>query len=234
MPSGIASGTLITSSLRLLGAIAPGETPTANEINDGLGSLNDLLEILSTQNLAVYGAQTESFPTVPGQFLYTIGPGGNWNTTRPVRISGDGICTFSGVDFSVEQIGQAEYDQISLKTLQEPISKWFLYVNENPLGKIFLWPVPSQTVTITLDTDRILTSIADTTITMNFPPGYLLMFKYQLALLLATDYGVALSPETLAIAVSSLATLKRANQKKSRASFDDALMGPGVSIWQTG
>src|SRR5882757_50714 len=127
MPSPTTAGALITSSLRLIGAIATGETPTAAEINDGISTLNDLLENWSTQNLAMYGSAVEIFPTVAGQAIYTIGPTGNWNTARPVRISGDGYCTFNGVDFPVEQIGQGQYDAIGLKTQQQPIVEKLLY-----------------------------------------------------------------------------------------------------------
>lgn len=234
MPSPSTAGVLVRSSLRLIGAIATGETPTADEMNDGLSSVNDLLEILSTQNLAMYGSALETFPTVAGQALYTIGPTGNWNTVRPVRISGDAICTFNGVDFPVDQIGQNEYDAIGLKTQQQPIVEKLLYVNANPLGLITLWPVPSGIVNIGLNTDRILTNVTDVNTVMIFPPGYLLMMRHNLGILLAPDYGISISPEIAGVATSSLASLKRANKIKRRSSFDGALVDSGPTIWQTG
>lgn len=234
MPSPTTAGALVKSSLLLIGAIAPGETPTADEFTDGLSSLNDLLEILSLQNLAVYGSALETFPTVAGQALYTIGPAGNWNTTRPVRISGSAICTFNGVDFPVDQIGQNEYDLIGLKTQQQPIVEKLLYVNANPLGLITLWPVPSQIVNIGINTDRVLSAVADTSTAMVFPPGYMLMMRYMLAVLCAPDYGKAVPPEIAGVATSSLAAVKRANKVKRVMSFDGALVDSGPAIWQTG
>lgn len=234
MPSPSTAGVLVRSSLRLIGAIATSETPTADEMTDGLSSLNDLLEILSTQNLAVYGSAVETFPTVSGQALYTIGPTGNWNTNRPVRIAGDAICTFNGVDFPVDIIGQNEYDAIGLKTQQQPIVEKLLYVNANPLGLITLWPVPSGIVLIGLNTDRILTAVTDVNTVMIFPPGYMLMMRHQLGILLAPDYGISISTEIGAVAASSLANIKRANKERRRSTFDGALVDSGPTIWQTG
>lgn len=234
MPSPTTAGALVTSSLRLIGAIATGETPTAAELNDGLSALNDLLENWSTQNLAMYGSAVETFPTVAGQALYTIGPAGNWNTVRPVRIDGDGYCTFNGVDFPVSQIGQGEYDMIGLKTQQQPIVERLLYVNTNPLGQITLWPVPSGIVNITINTDRVLTAVTDQSTAMIFPPGYMLPMRYHLGIMMAPDYGRTITPEITAVATSAFAALKRANKVRRIVTFDGALVDSGPTIWQTG
>jgi hypothetical protein len=234
MPSPTTAGVLVRSSMRLIGAIATGETPTADEMNDGLSSLNDLLENLSTQSLAVYHSATQTFATVATQAVYTIGPGGNWNTVRPVRINDDPACTFNGVDFPVKLIGQDEYNAIGLKTQQQPIVEKLLYVNDNPLGIITLWPVPSGIVNITLDIDRVLTAVTDATTAMILPPGYLLMMRYMLGILIAPDYGIPITPEISGIASKALADVKRANKVKRRSTFDGALVESGPAIWQTG
>jgi hypothetical protein len=234
MPSPTTAGALITSSMRLIGAIATGETPTAAEINDGISTLNDLLENWSTQNLAVYDAAVQTYPTVAGQAVYTIGPGGNWNTVRPVRIAGNPYCTFNGVDFPITPVGQDQYDMIGLKTQQQPIIEKMLYVNDNPLGIITLWPVPSGIVNITINPDRVLTAVTDQSTVMIFPPGYMLPMRYHLGIMMAPDYGRTISAEITAVATSSFAALKRANKVKRVATFDGALVDSGPTIWQTG
>lgn len=234
MPSPTTAGALITSSLRLIGAIATGETPTAPEINDGISALNDLLENWSTQNLAVWDSPVQTFATVASQAVYTIGPGGNWNTARPIRISGSPTCTFNGVDFPITQIGQDEYDMIGLKTQQQPIVEKLLYVNDNPLGIITLWPVPSGIVNITINPDRILTAVTDQSTAMIFPPGYMLPMRYALGILLAPDYGRSITAEIAGVAQTSFAALKRANKVRRGVTFDGALVDSGPTIWQTG
>lgn len=230
----VTAGVLVRRAMRLLGVIATGETPTADEMNDGLGSINDLLQNLSLQNLAMFGSSVETFATIAGQAVYSIGPGGNWDTTRPVRIAGDGICTFNGVDFPVTQIGQGEYDAIGLKTQQQPIVEKLLYINANPLGLITLWPVPSGIVNIGLNTDRVLTAVTDSNTAMVFPPGYLLYFRYALAILMAPDYGVQITAEISGPASKALADIKRANKVIRRSTFDGALVGNEPTIWQSG
>jgi hypothetical protein len=234
MPSGITAGELIKSSLRLIGAIGTSEVPTADEYTDGLNALNDLLETWSTQNLAVYGSADVTFNTVAGTATYTIGPTGAWVTDRPVRINDSPICTFGGVGFPIDLVGQADYDLIPLKTQQQPIVEQMLYVNDSPNGIITLWPVPSGIVPITMNIDRVLTQVASSATVMSFPPGYLLALRYNLGILLAPDYGRQVAPEVLAVAQSSFANVKRANKTKRTAKYDAGLCSADPVIWQRG
>jgi hypothetical protein len=234
MPSGQTAGELISSAMRLGNLIATGETATADELVDGLAALNDMLEFWSTQNLAVYGRASETFSTVAATANYTIGPAGTWNTTRPVRIEGDAICTYQGIDFPVTQIGPAQYDLIPLKTQQQPIVEQFLYVNDNPLGRITLFPVPSGIVSITLETDRVLTQVSLTTTQMIYPPGYFLAMRHNLAVMLCGEYGKAVPVPVGVIAASSFAAIKRANKIKRIAQFDSMLADQAPVSWQSG
>lgn len=234
MPSGVLSADLIKGALRLTGCIATGETPTADESNDALAALNDLLEIWSTQNLAVYGSADVSFNTVANQASYTIGPSGQWVTDRPVRINDSPYCTVNGVDFGIELIGQQDYDLIGLKTQPGQIVERLLYVNDNPSGRITLWPVPNAIVPITMNIDRILTQVPTLATVMVFPPGYLLVMRYALGILLAPDYGRSIAPEISSVAQSSFAAIKRANKLKRTSKYDAALVCDEAFSWQRG
>jgi hypothetical protein len=233
MPSGITAGDLVENSLRLIGVIATGETMTADELNDGLSALNDLLEIWSTQNLAVYGSADVTFNTVASTATYTIGPTGVWVTDRPVRINDSPYCTVNGISFPITLQGQPDYDLIAYKNQPGQIIEYMLYVNDSPNGRITLWPVPNAIVPITMSIDRVLTQVASTATVMTFPPGYLLAMRYALGILLAPDYGRAIPPEIQGVAQSSFAAIKRANKIRKTASYDAALLdqgGPG-SWW---
>lgn len=235
MASGEISGDLIKQALKLGTIIASGETPTAEESNDALVKLNDLLEIWSLQNLAVWGSADVSFPTIASQAAYTIGPAGTWATDRPVRINDAPYCTVNGVDFPIDIIGQADYDLIGLKTQPGQIIERMLFVNDNPNGRVTLWPVPSAVVTITMNIDRLLSQVADLSTVMTFPPGYLLAFKYTLAVMLCPEYGRVPPDDVKAIAQGALASIKRANKVRRTAIYDAALLGaPGPVTWQRG
>lgn len=234
MPSPSTVGVLLTSSLRLCGAVAVGETPNADEYAQGILDLNDLLENLSLQNLALYTSLPEAFTTVAGQASYTIGPTGAWVTVRPVRLGGTPICNYNGVDFEIDTIGLDEYQGIPLKTQQQPIIEKIAYVNDNPNGTIFLWPTPSQSVTITINPDRVLTQVTDASTALIYPPGYLLMLRYTLAVLHCGSFGIPCPPEVSDISKSSLAAVKRANKMKTRMNYDQSLVSTGPTVWQTG
>src|SRR5512147_1496952 len=79
------AATLIKSSLRVIGAFAPGETPPNHEIQDGLQAMKSMLRSWSARNLRLYFTTQESH-ALTGAAFYTIGTGGDWNTVRPVSI----------------------------------------------------------------------------------------------------------------------------------------------------
>lgn len=233
MPTGIVVTDLIRSSMRLIGAIATGETPTAEESADGLLVLNDLLENWSTEKLSVWGSSNQTFNLVGGQATYTIGPTGNFNTTRPIEVD-SAYCTFGGVDFPVGIISQEEYNLISLKTMQQPIVERLLYVNDFPLGTITVWPVPTQASPITLSMGRVLTSPVALTDTLSGPPGFTKAIRYCLAVEFAAEFGVAPPDMVVQAAADSKGDYKRANMVPVVARYDDALSAPQVATYQRG
>src|SRR5688572_6434007 len=115
MPSPTTALEIIGDALGLTNAVGIDQTLTAAETADCLRKFNDLLENLSTQNLAVYGQTAQTFLTASGQSVYSIGVGGNWNTVRPVRIEG-AYTTLSGETFPAIPMTQGEYDAIAVKT----------------------------------------------------------------------------------------------------------------------
>ncbi len=219
--------------MRLIGAIATGETPTADEANDGLLVLNDMLENWSTENLSVWGSGNQTFNLVPGQRTYTIGPAGNFNTQRPQDVD-DAYCTFSGVDFPVVVISQEQYNEINLKSMQQPIVERMLYVNEFPLGICTVWPVPTQALPITLTMKRLLTFPVTLATALTGPPGFLTALRFCLAVELAPEFGMEASTTVVQVAADAKGDYKRANIPIVEAQYDAALTTPQVALYQRG
>lgn len=224
---------LIESSMRLATVLASGETATADEANDGLKTLNDLLENWSLENLTVWQGNNEQFALTPGVSNYTIGPGGDFNTTRPIRI-GASFTRVNDSDFPLIQWGLDEYNAVSVKTVGG-IPEQYVYLNDYPLGEIILYPVPATASTLFLNTDRVLTFPVALSTVLAFPPGYERALRYALAANLAPEYGVTPLPSVGAIATASKADLKRANRKRIVAAYDGTLLGePPFAYWQRG
>lgn len=228
MPSPITVPTLVNSSLRLLGVLASGENATPEEINDALLCLNDLYENWSTEKMSVWGAANQTFALVPGQSTYTIGSGGNFNTVRPVYIN-DSYTTFSGIDSPVRSVSQEEYNMQSLKSMQQPVVEELLYVNDFPLGRITVWPVPSAAATITLSTARTLAGTITALDSLSGPPGFLKAIRYCLAVELAPEFGTEASSTVLQVAMDAKGDYKKSNQTEVVARFDDALVDSNCS-----
>lgn len=64
---------IITGALRFINAYAPGESLAAEDANDALQTLNDLLESFSTDQASVFASSEAILTFVPGQYAYTIG-----------------------------------------------------------------------------------------------------------------------------------------------------------------
>lgn len=223
MPSPIQARELIESSLRMIGVIANAEAASGDEIQDGLNSLNDVIENLSLENLAVWGGAVETFPLVVNQAVYTIGPLGNFATARPVRID-NVYCTLNGVDFVLNEWSSEQYNAVAVKNIAG-IPEFWMYENAFPLGLIYVYPVPSQAMTISLATATQITSVASPTTTISLPPGYSKMLRALLAVEMSPEYGRPVTDALRVLAQEAKADVKRANQKPAYAGFDLGIGG---------
>lgn len=226
MPSPTTALQLIRDGLGLTNSVGVDQTLTADETADGLRVLNDLMEDWSTQSLAVWGQANQTFNTIANQAVYTIGTSGaDWTATaRPVGISDPAYSVINSVTFPCISIGQDEYNRIAVKGQTQQFPDFYLFVNDFPLGRITLWPVPSAVTPITFSIDRVLAQVAAAGTTLSFPPGYAKAFKYALGVELAPIFGKSIRnyPDVLDIARSTFAHIKRVNSKKRTMVVDPA------------
>lgn len=233
---------IIEDALGLTNAIGVDQTLTADETTDGLRILNDLIENWSTQSLAVYGQANQTFNTAANQAVYTIGVGGNWNTTRPERINLPAYSTVQGVTFPYMPMTQGEYNLISYKAQPGGGTdqlQYYLYVNEYPLGLITLWPVPNAVFPITLSIDRVLSQVVSAGTSISFPQGYADAFKNNLAVKLGPRFGKKMAnyPDIVMQARDSLGDIKRANKRLRVMRCDESYSDAGnfgYVDWRTG
>jgi hypothetical protein len=80
---------IISRAMKDIGALAAGEVPTADEAQDGLDMLNDMIAQWSNENMMVFYRTEIVFPCVQNQVQYTIGPSGNVGATFTGSISGN-------------------------------------------------------------------------------------------------------------------------------------------------
>jgi hypothetical protein len=215
----------ITRAMKLANILGEGQSPSAEQGQNGLDTLNDMLQAWSLDSLTVYQTTNDQVSLVPAQSVYTIGIGGNFNLDRPVQIN-SAYVDYQGISYPVNQINQDEYNLITLKSMTQPLPRMFLYVNTDPLGTLTLWPVPNQALTFTISVDRILSVVASLATTMSFPPGYAKLIRSHLAVELCTEYGRDPPPSLQKQAQEAIASVKKANRTQTVAEYDSALIGP--------
>lgn len=220
---------IIRRSLRLCEAIGAGDTVDgdAKETN-AFGYLNDLLTYWGAEKLLVPYLTTETFSLIVGTSVYTIGSSGNFNTVRPNRIINAFIRDSSNNDYPVDIISLEEYDACTLKTTSARPDR-LVYLPENPLGKIKLYPTPSAVESLIIDSWKPLAQIALVSDSFGLPPEYLRAITYNLAVEIAPEYGIVKN-ELIRQAETAKKAIKSLNVGVIPiAGFDSALGGAGHS-----
>lgn len=219
---------IITRAMRKAGILSNVESPTSDEANDALDTMNDIIASLSNDGLLVYAHTTESFSITGGTGSYTIGSGGDFNTSRPLSILSAYCRDSSGTDSTVGQIGQAEYAKLATKTTQGR-PKYFYYDNDYSLGTLNLYPVPDTSYTFYITSEKPITSFSSLTTSFDMPPGWALLLTDALAISLAPEYGVQTPQETILSYERSVTALKR--QKARMTNMDSNRPASGNNIY---
>lgn len=196
--------------MRLIGAIASGETPSADETSDGISTLNDLLEAWSNEGLLIYSRTREAFSLVPSQSRYSIGVGGNFDTSRPQQIQEATILS-NGIELPVEIINVNQFAALQDKSLSNSIPYYLYTEGTYPLDYINLYGVPSSANSLVLYSLKPLAKYTSGSDVVSLPPGYARALRYNLALELSPEYGKPLNELIISVAQESKAGIQRFN-----------------------
>lgn len=205
---------LIRKSMLLIGAISSGESLSADEASDGLSSLNDLLDSWSTDGLLIPAMVREEFTLVPAQASYTIGAGGNFNTSNPQIIEEARLLDVSGstpYELPLKIYNVQEYADLTQKTLTTSQPEALYFSRGTPLSTISLYTVPSVANKLVLYSRKALTNFTNINNDIELPAGYQRALRYNLALELAVEYGKAPSDYIMMTAQELKAQLMRVN-----------------------
>ena len=207
------AGETINGSLRLLGVLAEGETPSAETSQDALRAMNQMIDSWNTERLAVFSTQDQVFTWPAATLNRTLGPTGNFVGNRPILL--DDATYFkdpsTGVSYGIKMINQQQYDGIAVKTVSSTFPQ-VLFVNMTyPDIDMYIYPRPTRDLEWHFISVEELTQPATLNTVLSFPPGYLRAFRYNLACELAPEFGEEPSPQVQRIAMYSKRNLKRIN-----------------------
>ena len=207
---GFKVGDLITLSLQHLGALGVGETPSGDMLKTSLTSLQLLIESINNEDGIIFANTLKKFALISGKKTYTwgipqplpsIAP--DWvDTDRPLKVlSVNSIYQFNGtlpVYYPVKIFNIQQYQDISVRDIESTIPNVVYFEFGFPYITAYLYPLPSQNLSIELSVSSLLSANIMTTETMlNMPQGYNRYLTLKLAQEVASLYGMEV-PRTVA------------------------------------
>lgn len=222
------AGDQINLALKMIGALASGETASAADSQDALTVLNQMLDAWSIESLMVYSTQTQSFTWPANESSRTVGPTGDFSGNRPVKVSPDTYFVDGNNSYTIPMISERQYSEIAQKDATSTYPEYWWVNYTIPDVTITVYPVPTKELTWKVVSDVVLAQPAGLTTTLSFPPGYLMAFSNNLAVLLASFFGINPPPMVLATAQNAKRAIKRQNVKKMTTFIDSRL--PGMAV----
>ena len=221
------AGETINGSLRLLGVLAEGETPSAETSQDALRAMNQMIDSWNTERLSVFSTQDQVFTWPAGILNRTLGPSGDFVGNRPILL--DDAIYFkdpsTGVSYGIKMINQQQYDGIAVKTVSSTFPQ-VLFINMTyPDIDMYIYPRPTRALEWHFISAAQLDQPATLSTVIAFPPGYLRAFRYNLACEIAAEFGVEPSPQVSRIAMTSKRNLKRINNPDDIMSLPYSIVG---------
>jgi hypothetical protein len=221
---------IVKLSLKDVGVIGGRETPSDDEMQDALSTLNQMLAMWRTESLSVYCQKQETI-TVTGATSYTVGTGGNLNIERPVAIDA-AFWRDDGEDYPLRVIHSFEdYQDIASKSVQGTPEVVY-YRPAYPLGQLFVWPIPTTgTLYLTMRQEMpVYTTIQDD---IDLPPEYEGAIRWNLAEMLCATFGMPITKEIEKFAAKTKRALKINNTSIKTMRMPSAVMANSAYSIQT-
>jgi hypothetical protein len=192
---------LIAGALRMVGAVAQGQSPTATQISEAAEALNMMVKAWEVDGMPLWGLTEYAVTLTASTNKYPIGIGKTINIPKPLKVIQAWTReTASGVDVPMRIVSKQEYNMLGNKTSSgTPIQ---IYYNPQlAFGDLYTFPTPDATVAsaykIHIVYQRPFEDFVATGDNPDFPQEWLDALKYGLAARLAPEYGVPLDQRNI-------------------------------------
>jgi len=188
------ANTVINGALRIVGALAQGESPTAAQTTEALEALNMMVKTYQVDGMPLWAIKQYSVPLTLSVNSYIIGVGAAINTPKPLKVIGAFLHnTSTDLDIPMRIVTRQEYNLLGNKTTEgQPVQ--IFYEPLNTTGVLHVFPAPDQTsatnTTITIVYQRPFEDFDTTADEPDFPQEWYEALKFGLADRLAPEYGV--------------------------------------------
>lgn len=220
---------LIKQALRNIGVIASGEEPSAEELSDSLLIAQQMIESWSLSKLMVPAVTHESFAvnTIGSARTYTIGPSGDIDTVRPLRVIVCQLVDAGGAVFTIDQVGVSQWSSIHYKD-SVAIPDQVYFEPAYPLAKLYFTSILPPDYNLKLITWKELSALPALNSQTEYPPGYDRCIRLNLEVELAGAFSRPVNATTAALAKSAMREIKRLNSTPLNSRVDTALLGKSV------
>jgi len=198
-----------------IGVQAVGDSLSADDEQFAFDMLNMMLGTWGNKRNRIFTTVKESFSLVVGQTSYTIGTGGDFNTTRPTHIEQAYIRDSEGIDHPVEVLeDRAVYEIIPDKDVNgRPFQLYFERTFTSSQGNILVNRAPQSIESLFLIMWKPFDEFTTKTETVVMPAGYERAIYTQLAIELAPSAGKSVSAELIAKATDALKSIDSTNME---------------------
>lgn len=210
---------IVKGTLRKIAVLGKGSSLDNDEAQDVLSVINGMIASWSVEGNLVYTETAESFP-LTGATSYTIGTGGDFNTTRPTMIKA-ATATIGNTDYPLYMIDEEQYAKINLKS--QGGEAQCLYYDENyPLGNIYIHPLQSSG-TLKLYTRKPLDQFTNLDTVFSMPEEYRLAIEYNAAEQIAPEYDIEAPPtvKKMAHEYKTIIQVQNNRNNKHLSTLDD-------------
>lgn len=243
---------LLGGAHRLLGLVNSGNVLPEAVYQDNLIALNQMIDSWNTERLAVFCTQDQVYMWGANERVRTLGPTGDFTFllgtqfNDPMGTQGNDSIALDGttpsarpilledstyfrdpstnVSYGLRFINQLQYNNIAVKTVTSTYPQ-VMFVNMTfPNITLSVYPVPTKEMEFHFVSVQPLTDPVSLNTELEFPPGYLRAFRYNLALELAPEFNVEPSSEVRRIAMYSKRNLKRINNPDDVMAMPYSLM----------
>lgn len=123
------------------GIVGDGQDPSSEQMAKGMNKMNDLINFLQTQGLKLWLNFDLTIPLVAGQSLYTLGPGGSINMTKPMRVISSYYLDSSGNQRPLMVLSWDDWTRLSNKSQLGALNSYFVDKQQLSLNVSF-WLTP--------------------------------------------------------------------------------------------
>lgn len=197
----------VTDSLRLCGQMEqPGRGANPEQIAEVTEFLNQMLDSWNTMRNSIYALTDLSFNLVGNQYIYTIGPGANFNGPRPQKIQRMDLIYETEpqlLRLPIELIDADVWAAIRVPNLPNAVPIKCYYDNgysqspggQTGWGTLYFWPGPMSGFQVEMWIWSTLPATLGVGDTLYVPPGYARAITYNLAFEILPLYPKNVTPE---------------------------------------